>query len=200
MSATLEAHFEAVPFAPNPAVVSKLIRGMAAHENLFTDYERACSPLCENIAACPKCKGRLEAVSRSLTDPKARVWVVWRMDEKPDVVGVLYLTEIIPGGDAKAHYVFFDNDLVGKTQVIENMIAWCFEDHDGWKALGRMTVEIPVYAASLARHASKKLGFGGYFEWKEKGRSLKVEGVRRGVVPWRGKRWDMLIMGRLNNG
>lgn len=197
-------HFEAYPFTPTPQrshITSRIIREVSCFETLFTDYERACVPLCADVYPCPRCRSRLETVAWRLSHPSARVWEVWKKGPDADVIGILYLTDVIPGGDAKAHYVFWDTGLKDKTELIENMIQWCFEDHENWNALRRLTVEVPDYAFALARHAANKLGFNGDFKYFIPGRGrqhIPVEGIKRNVLPWRGEMHDMLILGRLN--
>lgn len=82
------------------------------------------------------------------------------------------------------------------------MIAWAFEDHpeNNWRALQRITIEVPDFAFALARHASRKLGFGGPFEWKlpKGGPVMQVEGVKPKSVLWRGERRDLLLLGLPN--
>ena len=116
-----------------------------------------------------------------------------------DLVGMLTLQDIVPEDDATAHYIFFDRDLSGKTTLLNNMIDWVFSDHDdvGWKALRRLTVEVPAHAHALATHAQKKLRFGGSFEYRIGGRTLNLEGVKRNARMWKGQPQDLLLMGRL---
>src|SRR5690606_3293516 len=92
--------FLALPFRPALAgeaitierakAISRILRGVASHESLFTDYERVCDARC---FACPRCLARLARVSAMLTAPDARVWEVWRTDSSGesglDVVGIL---------------------------------------------------------------------------------------------------------------
>lgn len=205
MTATATATYEAVPFDPwtpgREHIVSRIIREVAQFETLFTDYERACVPLCGNPYSCEKCMNRLALVGAKLADPRARVWEVWKQGENPDIVGIAYLTDIIPGGDAKAHYVFWDRDLMGKTQFLENMIQWCFTDHPNWIALRRLSVEAPTFGYAFIRHAYRKLGFGGDFKYKLPGKkpsTINVEGVRKGAIRWNNNDVDILMLGRLN--
>ena len=132
-----------------------------------------------------------------LANPYSRSWEVWGSESNP--VGLLYITNVIPGGDALAHYFFFDGDLRGKTALIEEMIGWVFADHpeDNWIALRRLTIEVPTYAFALARHASRYLSFGGAYTYAQKGVHISVEGVRRNALLWRGAPRDILILGRL---
>lgn len=194
----------AIPFMPTPqraAIVSHIIRNVAHYETLFTDYARICDERCaetrELPQMCAACQTRIASINRMLLDPYSRTWEVWGEDALP--IGILYLTNVIPGGDALAHYLFFDADLRGKSDLIESIIQWCFEDHptEGWVALRRMTVEVPSYAFALARHASRYLGFSGPFKYTRKGISLPVEGVKSNALVWRGAPHDILILGRL---
>jgi hypothetical protein len=132
------------------------------------------------------------------------VWEVWSTGESVDLVGILYITDVVVGCDAKAHYAFFDNDLWGKTDLIQSIIDWLFEDHPEWVALSRLTIEIPDFAFALAAHASKKLGFGGDNEYTarkkngKKSRTIPVEGVKRKSLLWRDMHRDVLVLGLLN--
>lgn len=188
------SRYEAIPFTPSPEraeVVSAIMRGVLQFETVFNDYVKPCDGVC---GQCAECFRALSAVSYMLAKADSRTWEVWGED---GLVGVLYLTEVLPGVDAKAHYVFFDRKLSDKTELIESLIQWCFEDHEDWKALRRITVEIPAHAFSVARHAHKRLGFGGDFVYRHNNKNLPVEGVRRNVFLWRGRHEDMIQMGRL---
>jgi hypothetical protein len=205
MTSATAAVYEARPFLPSvdrAPVVSTVLRGVAKYESLFTDYQRACEPVCSDATQCQRCASRIMRVSSILTDPKAYVWEVWRLDDEgTEVVGIVYLTDVVVGGDATAHYVFFDQDLHSKTKLLEQMIGWCFEDHpsEGWVALRRLTITVPEFAFALARHATKKLGFGGPYKYKsQRGALVDVEGVKQKAIPWRGENADLLVLGRLN--
>lgn len=189
--------YQAIPFTPTPeraAIVSKLMRSIMQFETIFSDYSRACDDACGACADCERC---LLAISYMLSKPDSRSWEIWSTDDTPELVGIMVLTRVTPGVDAEAHYAFFDGRLHGKDAIIEEMIQWVFEDHDDWHALKRLTIAIPDYAFALARHATKRLGFGGDFVWRARGKSIPVEGVRRGAMRWRGVDRDVLLMGRL---
>jgi len=145
---------------------------------------------------------RKRALASSMTKLDSLTWEVWRLEAglPVDLVGILILTSIKPEDDADAHYIFFDRDLSGKTTLLNTMIDWVFSDHDdvGWKALRRLTVEIPAHAHALANHAQKKLKFGGQFEYRIGGRTLHVEGVKQSAKLWKGNPQDVLFMGRIN--
>lgn len=191
--------YEIYPLIATPErahILSKIMRSIAFHETVFSDYQQGCDEKCTDKALeemCPLCLRQMELISRALTAPHTRVWEVWDLRNEPEIVGVVYFCDVIPGVDATGHYVFFDRDLVSKTGIIKRVIEWAFEDHDDWTALRRITVEIPAYAKVLARHAHKKLGFGGRFSYKR----LRVEGVKEAAVRWRGRDHDVYVMGLL---
>jgi hypothetical protein len=99
-----------------------------------------------------------------------------------------------------AHYVFFDGDLRSKTKLLQRVLDWVFVDHPevGWTGLQRLTLTIPDYAYALARHAQRYLGFSGPFTYKTGGKTIKVEGVKRHAINWRGEPRDLIIMGKTN--
>lgn len=192
-----ETRYVAFPFTPTPErfeVVSAIMRGVCEFDTVFNDYCKPCDSACGSCEACVVARATVAAM---LAAPDTRTWEVWREGE---LVGVLYLTKIVPGVDAKAHYVFFDRKLVDKTELLREMIEWVFSDHSDWKALRRLTVEVPTFAYSVVRHAVRKLGFGGDFAWRANGRSLPIEGIRRGALKWRGADVSMLMLGRVNDG
>ena len=182
-------------------VYNKIIHELIAHETVFTDYNKACSDRCME---CSDCARAIRAVTNALIHPDAMVWEVWSTGDTVDLTGILYITDVVVGCDAKAHYAFFDNDLWGKTDVIKSVIDWLFEDHPEWVALSRLTIEIPDFAFALAAHATRKLGFGGDNEYTtrkksgKKSRTIPVEGVKRNALLWRDMYRDVLVLGLLN--
>ena len=178
-------------------VVEWVIKNIAEHETLFTDYERMCEDRCFR---CDQCIARLRDITSMLTHPAAMVWEVWPESGSEFPVGLMYLTRIHVGCDATCHYIFFDGKLKDKTGILKQTVEWCFRDHPdlGWLGLRRLTVELPDYAFALARHANKHLGFGGPFEYKKNGTALHVEGVREHALRWRGEDRDLIIMGKMN--
>ena len=181
--------FEALPLTPLPArahIIEKIMVNLCKFDTIFTDYQKG--------------EDRMWAVAHILNKPNTMSWEVWRHEdgELVDVVGILYLTGISIGQDAVAHFVFFDKRLHSKTQLMLEMLDWVFTDHEGWRALQRVTVEIPDFMFALVRYAQRYLGFSGPFTHKIAGKSAKVEGVKRNAVLWRGKPRDLLIMGKLN--
>lgn len=196
--------YELVPFSPKPeraSIVSDMIRRIAAQENLFASHLPPCEASEPCVvsrpleASCERCIARLATISRALSAPDVRVFEVWAAPPADAaLVGVIYFSGIVPDGDATGHYVFFDRKLSDKTDVIEEAIGEMFE------GVRRLTIEIPLPFAALARHAHGKLGFGGPFTYTLKGGvRLRVEGVKRGAVMWRGESTDLLILGRVRD-
>ncbi len=91
-------------------------------------------------------------VAQILTDPANQAWEIWRDGE---LVGILLLTRIVRGLDALAHLAFFDKKLLGKRQLLRNMIARAFRELD----LQRLSVEIPAPLEPLIRFVRAKLDF-----------------------------------------
>ena len=193
------AEYTSVPFQlaiERADVISRIMRSMCGFETIFTDYHRACAEKCFQ---CDACFRAMSAISSVLSHPQSRVWEVWRTDrDEAEIVGIVLLTDIVPGRDAVAHYAFFDGRLKDKTPILLDVLHWCFEDHPDWPALRRLTVEVPDFAFALARHAQKYLGFTGDFAYTRNNSTLKIEGVRKGAMLWRGVDRDMLILGRRN--
>ena len=198
-----------IDFSPERAeIISDLMRKIAATDNVFADYTGTCEVECVALALplehmCAACRRRMGIIAQTLTAPTSRTWEIWRSDaEAPALVGVVSLTDIEAAIDAKAHYIFFDGRLADKTPIIQDLIVWTFEDHEGWLGLARLTIEIPKPFCSLARHASRKLGFGGDFRYKVlEGKAkrepefIRVEGVKRAAVKWKGAQHDLLVLG-----
>lgn len=193
--------YSAYPFHPSPEryeIVSAIMRKMLSIDSIFSDYSRGCDSVCGH---CPTCERALAGIAWNLNAPRTRGWEVWaHKDSGIELAGFMYLTNILPGQDANAHYVFFDGRLKDKTSLLEDMIQWTFTDHpeEGWTALRRLTVEIPAFAFALARHASRYLGFGGTFTYPHGSSRLQIEGLKRNAILWRGETHDVLILGREN--
>jgi hypothetical protein len=198
VAVTTDQKYVAIPYTPSrerAAVVSAIMRGVCEFETVFNDYCKPCDKVC---GECGPCTHARVAVAKMLAKPDVRTWEVWTFEgDESALVGILYLSDVTMGRDAKAHYVFFDRKLTDKTELLRGMIEWVFDDHDGWVGLHRLTVEIPDYAFATARHAARKLGFGGEFVYDKQNVSVPVEGVKREAIRWRGRDADMLVMGRV---
>lgn len=184
--------FVATPLSITPernAVLDQILDNVEKVDSVFADTQT------QSLT-------RRKAVAAALTRIDSVTWEIWRTSASipVDLVGIIHLSHVVSGCDAKAHPVFFDGKLANKTLLMEQMISWVFEDHAevGWVALRRLTLEVPGFAFALARHAQRKLKFGGEFTYKIGGHKLKIEGVKRNAVLWRGTPQDLLTMGRVN--
>lgn len=183
-------------------ILLDMTRKVCSFDTAFSDFQDACEEKCYATkpigAMCAECAYRFAVVAKALES--GLTWEVWKSagSSDPELVGIIRLSHIRPGVDGLGHYVFFDHDLRGKTGVIKEFIDWCFSEHDNWIPLRRMTIEVPDFAFALLRHAHKKLGFGGEFSYTLQGRTIPVEGVKRGVLLWRGVWRDLIQLGLIN--
>jgi len=195
--------YQVLPLTDTPErakIMKDLIVKTCTFDSAFSDFQSVCSSRCFEQEPwgelCPLCLTRLRIVAVALAT--GLTWEVWKTEEEPELVGIIRLSEIRPGEDALGHYIFFDHDLRGKTEVLKEMIDWCFSEHEGWTPLRRLTIQVPDFAFALVRHATKKLGFGGEFTHSLKGKKVPVEGVKRKALLWRGSERDLLFLGILN--
>ena len=196
--------YELLPLVDSPErahILEELTRKTCGFDTAFSDFQATCEEKCFETKPiqemCFRCSFRFGIVASSLMT--GLNWEVWKTGEgEPSLVGVIRLSHIRPGIDALGHYVFFDHDLRGKTGVLKDFIEWCFSEHENWAPLRRLSIEIPDFAFSLIRHSARKLGFGGDFDYEAKGIKIKVEGVRRKSIMWKGQARDIISMGLLN--
>lgn len=196
--------YEVMPLKDTPErahIMEELLRKTLQFDTAFSDYKEPCEEECFRekplTEFCEKCATRMKVAGIGLVS--GLVWEVWKTGEDPsELVGFIRISDLKLGQDGKAHYIFFDHDLRGKTSVIEEIIEWAFSERENWKPLQRLSVEVPSFAFALARHATKKLGFGGPFQYTLHGKKIPVEGVKRNAIEWKGKQCDMLHLGLLN--
>lgn len=172
---------------------SHMILGrLASHKHFFTDYTRGCAGECAGFCRnlVPGCATVKHRVAGALLAKDALVWEVWRKDPV-DFCGILRLSDLEPGCNAKAHYMFWDKrSLKDKTELLLAWKSWVFSNLN----LRRITVEVPSNAFALARHAVRYLGFGGRYDYD----GLPVEGVMVGAKMLDSKPLDVLILGCSN--
>lgn len=189
MTAVASARTEllmALPYewnAGNPARNEIILRTCAEMPNLF--------PLRPETV-----EERMVAVAHTLTAPDSFAWEVWCHDR---LTGILLLTGIQRGLDAKAHMAFFDRALFGRTKLIQRVIGQAFERFQ----LERLTVEIPEHLTALIDFARRKLGFKyegepqAVSEGHLRARSLAAWGSRREHSFRDGDTWRSLVCLRL---
>jgi hypothetical protein len=107
-------------------------------------------------------------------DPKPN-GIIWIVDD----VGMLYLTKVVAGRDAIAHFTFWDGKLAGRTPLLKEMIKYVFRRY-GFR---RLTTEFPVKFFALST-VVRDLGF-------------KNEGTRRKAVKINGTWHDVALRGIL---
>jgi len=107
-------------------------------------------------------------------EPTGLFWVV------DDFVGMFYMTHIIPGEQADAHYSFFDRRHKGRLRLVKEMLKYAFRHYE----FVRINVWIPVYATEQAFKFVSELGF-------------KDEGKKRKAARYKGKHFDVVLFGLL---
>lgn len=101
--------------------------------------------------------------------------LMWEVDD----VGMFYLNEIKPAVSATAHFVFWDLRFRGREDLCREMVKYVFEKYQ----FQRIEVRVPLYATKTLRAVSS-LGF-------------VQEGRIRGVAPYKGDMYDMMIFSTL---
>jgi hypothetical protein len=133
-----------------------------------------------------------------LTEPGHIVFEVWRDTE---IVGVVWLTRILPRVDAVLQFYFFDRDLVGKRKLLQNFVRFCFRD----LGFRRLTMEVPE-GARIERFARKVLSFKLEGESRPRNPELPKalsdsfvarQGSRREGVRFDGQTWTDVVVLRL---
>ena len=71
-----------------------------------------------------------------------------------DDVGILYLTHIVPGYSALAHFAFWDRRLRGREELIKKMIEFAFETY----GFQRIEARVAMYAVPMLA-AVERIGF-----------------------------------------
>lgn len=100
---------------------------------------------------------------------------------KVDDIGIIYLTEVVPGYTAIGHYFFWDRVSQGRHKLLLHVLKWCMDSFD----LHRVSLDIPRHAYA-ALHRTYKIG-------------CRLEGVTRETVLHKGKWHDMFHFGILES-
>ena len=116
-----------------------------------------------------------------LTDPNNLAWEVWNGSE---ILGIFLLDRIVPGVDARWHFVFFDGNLTGKQALLFAFLERAFA-----VPLERISLEVPENVASLISFVRRKLGF--QYEGGDR------KGSRREHSHYDGVRWHDVVLLRL---
>lgn len=94
--------------------------------------------------------------------------LIWEVDD----VGILFLTDIIPGATASAHFTFWDRRLTGRQDLVKEFLAIVMDELH----FRRVEVEIPLYAYPLFSFV-EEVGF-------------KKEGRKRSAVLYKEQWFD----------
>jgi RimJ/RimL family protein N-acetyltransferase len=122
---------------------------------------------------------RKSTIAGNLVRIGTAAWEVW---DEEDMVGIMFLTDIVDRQDAQAHFAFWDKGLHGKSTIINRVLQGHVFDGLG---LHRVTVQIPAFMYKLGSFIERRLGF-------------ELEGTKREALLANGKWNDILIYGCLN--
>lgn len=115
-------------------------------------------------------------VAHVLTHPDNVVWEAWRGEA---FCGIILLDRIVPNVEARAHFVFFDDELASKAGLLREFVERCFAE----LGFHRLTFEAPQHMTTLTGFVRRKLGFA-------------PEGVRKNAyhdgVAW----YDIAVLSR----
>lgn len=96
-------------------------------------------------------------------------------------IGIVYITDLIPGDSAQGHFLFWDRVSAGRHRVILASLQWVMDHFD----LYRVGMEVPRHAYN-ALHRIYKIGF-------------RVEGILRGAQLFDHVRHDIFLFGVLRD-
>lgn len=102
----------------------------------------------------------------------------WEVD---DLTGMFYLTDITPT-DANAHFAFFDQQIRGREPLVREMIRHVFKRYH----FQRLSASAPKFTGRALHDFILRCGF-------------RLEGVKRGAAPYRGKWFDVPLYGILRH-
>lgn len=143
------------------AKVGELAREASKHDVLFSDYTEG---------------HKLETFLDVFMDPRGVWFELFRLDTE-EVVGAAYITKVIPGYDASAHFAFWDQVASGRQSLIQSLMHFVFRRYN----LRRLSVEVPPYQRGTIRFV-ERLGF-------------TKEGEKREAVQYKGRWFPLLLFG-----
>jgi RimJ/RimL family protein N-acetyltransferase len=147
-----------------PAKISQIWRRIKDYPVLFSDYTQ----------------GSAEAFLAVLFNPSS-VWLeIIRLGDEDELIGVVYISRVIPRYDAMGHFAVWDGIASGRQKIFHYIMGWIFEKYE----LHRLSAEVPVYQKGVCRFAERHL-------------AMKREGVRREGILHKGEWRDMLQFGLL---
>ena len=159
----------AVPFQPAPWKMERILEAVSKHPWWFN-------------APCSEQERAVSAATLVL-DPFNKIWEVWKGHE---FVGILLLWRIQPQVDAVFHFVFFDQNLIGKRALILGFLQYCFGD----LGFRRLSIEVPSFKSAMLAFARRKLGFT--FEGEAEVEKMVVQHGLRVKDPYRANHKESL--------
>lgn len=146
----------------SPEKIQELWMEYQKHDVLFSDYT----------------KGKLEPFLMVLMDDRSVWFEVYDLTfEKP--IGVMMISNVVPGFDARGHFAFWDGVGSGREELVWRMMEWFFDKYN----LHRMTARVPPYQRGVIRFV-ERLGF-------------KKEGEMREAAPYKGEWVPLELFGIL---
>ena len=96
--------------------------------------------------------------------------LIWQVDD----VGILYLTNIVPGVEAEGHFSFWDSRIAGRVPLLRTMLKYWCETF----GLHRVVTYLPLYTRKGLFRLVESIGF-------------VKEGRLREAAFYKGQWWDM---------
>lgn len=146
-----------------PQKVADLWAKIRKHEVLFSDQTM----------------GQAEPFLAILFNP-ASVWLEIVRVSDEEVIGVIYISSVIPNFDAKGHFVVFDGVASKRRKIFWDVMNWMFVRYN----LHRISAEAPPYQGGVLRFVKRHL-------------CMKQEGERREAVVYKNRWWPLIEFGIL---
>lgn len=96
--------------------------------------------------------GRRVLYASMMVDPRNHLREVWNGGE---LVGMLYLGDVVPNVGGTVHWIFMDKNLVGKRRLLQRWLGQCFTEFN----LQRLTLYVPAFIERMETFARRSLGF-----------------------------------------
>lgn len=148
-----------------PQKVADMWAQVRQHQVLFSDHTA----------------GQAEPFLAILFNP-ASVWMEIVRLSDDELVGVIYISSVIPNFDAKGHFAIFDSQASKRKRIFWEVMAWMFDRYN----LNRISAEAPPYQGGVLRFVERHLG-------------MKREGERREAVLYKGRWWSLIEFGILRS-
>jgi hypothetical protein len=108
----------------------------------------------------------------------ASVWMEVVRETDGQIVGVIYITHVIPRFDCKGHFIFFDGKARGRERIFHEVMQWIIDRY----GLRRISCEAPPYEPGLLRFIERRL-------------KMKLEGTKREAVLYKNEWYPLKMFG-----